>query len=130
GNCWVVGGGLFRCENAVAGVSPADMAQIAQNADAVHLGDHFIPKAAEPGIAALVATGTRQILGVVGDLSDTHSEILEKRDVANLILKRRGVLKAEDDAGLSFRFGTADVGCGGDWIDQVALLAKPALPPP
>src|SRR5215831_19485708 len=80
-------------------------------------------------IAALVATGTRQILGVVGDLSDTHSEILEKRDVANLILKRRGVLKAEDDAGLSFRFGTADVGCGVHWIDQVGILGKPAFPP-
>jgi hypothetical protein len=47
-----------------------------QNADAVHLGHHFVPKAAKPGIAALVATGTHQVLGVVGDLHDTHSQVL------------------------------------------------------
>jgi hypothetical protein len=69
----------------VAGGHPATMAQIAQNADPVHLGDYFAPKAAEPGVAALVSAGTCQVLGIVGDLRDPHSQVFKKGDVANLI---------------------------------------------
>ena len=55
----------------------------------------------EPGIdGARLAAGTRQVLGVVGDSYDPHSEVFKKRDIANLILERRGVSRAEDDAGL------------------------------
>ena len=105
------------------------MAQIAQNTDPVHLGHHFVPKAAEPGIAALVAAGTCQVLGVVGDLRDPDPQVFKKRNIANLILERRRVLKAENDAGLPFGFGTADVGCGAHRSDQVGILGEPAFPP-
>jgi hypothetical protein len=55
------------------------MAQIAQNTDAVHLGHDLVPKAAEPGIPAFVTAATRQVLGIVGDLHDTHAQFLPDR---------------------------------------------------
>jgi hypothetical protein len=125
-----IGDRSFRSEDDVARGYPANMSQIAQNPDTVHLGHHFMPKSAKPGIAALVATGARKVLGIVGDLHDPHSEVLKERDIANLILERRGILKAEDDAGFSFRFGAADVGGGAHRSDQVGILGAAVRPPP
>jgi hypothetical protein len=65
-----VGGRPFRRDNDVARSHRVDMAEIAQNTDAVHLGHHLVPKAAEPGIAAFVTAGTRQVLAAFSLVAD------------------------------------------------------------
>jgi hypothetical protein len=60
-----------------------------------------VPKPAEPGIAAFVTAGTRQVLGIIGDLHDTHAQFLEKLDIADLIplpdqSQRSGALDRRD----------------------------------
>jgi len=123
-----IGDRLFRREYDAARRCCADMAEIAQNTDTVRLGDDFVPKAAQPGVAPLIAAGAREVLGIVGDLHDTDAEFLEEFDVAELILKRRGVLEPEDDPGLTCRFGPANIRRIADRSDQVGIVGEPALP--
>src|SRR5262249_59199208 len=106
----------------------ADMAQVAEDTDAVHLGDGLAPEIAEPAIDALVAAGADQVLRVVGELDDADAELLEEPDVAELILEGTDVLEAEHDPGLARVLRAADVGGGASGRDEVGVLAEEALP--
>ena len=64
----------------------ADVGQIAEDADAVHLGDHLVAEIGQAAVAGLVAAGADQVLRVVGHLHDADAELLEQLDVADLVL--------------------------------------------
>jgi hypothetical protein len=77
------------------------MTQVAQHTDTVHLRHNLVTKAAEPGVAAFVTAGARQVLSIVGDLHDPDTEFFKQRDISDLIFQGRGVLKAESTRGFS-----------------------------
>jgi transposase len=60
----------------------ADMAEVAQHADPVHLGDHLAAEIGEARVLRLVAAGADEVLGAVGELDDADAELLEQPDRA------------------------------------------------
>ncbi len=74
--------------------------EIAQDAEAVHLGHHVMAEVGKAAVAALVAARAHPVLGVVGHLDDADAEFVEQRQIFDAVLDGTGVLPAEDDARL------------------------------
>ena len=118
---------LGRQDHAIARLR-SDMREVAEDADAVHFGDHLVAELGQAAVVLFVATATDEVLGVVGDLHDPHAQVLEHLEEPDLVLDPRQVLPAEDDAGLALLLRAMDVGGCVDLGDQVGMVAEMLLP--
>ena len=100
-----VGDPLLGGEDGVLAGLGADVGEVAQDAEPVHLGQHVAAEVGEAAVALLVAAGADEVLGVVGELDDAQAELVEEREVVEAVLDAARVLPAEDDAGLALPLG-------------------------
>lgn len=123
-----IGHRLLGGENHILAGLCADMGEVAEDAEPVHLGDDLAAEIRQTAVFGLVAAGADQVLGVVGHLDDADAEFFEQAEIADLVLDPRNVLPAEDDAGLALFLGLQNVGGGINLLQDVAVFAKPGLP--
>ena len=86
---------LLRMKNSVFAGLVADMAQVNDDTDSVHLIHDFTSEIREATVAALPATTTNPVMGIVGQLNDTDTQFLEQTQVAYLVFNAGSVLPAE-----------------------------------
>ena len=106
----------------------ADVGEVAQDAEPVHLGQHVAAEVGEAAVALLVAAGADEVLGVVGELHDAQAQLMEEGEMVEAVLDAARVLPAQDDAGLALPLGALDVVGGVDLGDEVGVVAQPGLP--
>ena len=90
---------LLGMDDRVLGRAIADMAEVDQDAGAVHLAHDFLAGARQARILVLVAAAAQLILVVVGELDRAHAQLGEQLDEADAALQQVGVLEAEQDGG-------------------------------
>ena len=101
---------LLRVLNGVQHRAVADVGEIDQDAELVHLTDRGQAKDAQAFVRALPAAVPEEVSLVVGELNDAYAQGVKEAKTANVAFDRRGVLPAEDDAGATFGLGGVDVG--------------------
>src|SRR5690606_28855998 len=100
----------------------ADVRQVDDHADPVHLGDDLPAEPGQAGVGRLVATAAHVVLDVVGELRDPYSQIGEKLNEPDTAGEERTVLEAEQDGSPVAGGQSLDVrGRSGD-ADEVAVL--------
>ena len=88
----------------------ADMRQVDQDAEPVHLFDHVAAKIRQPAVDRFPRQPVpTRLLRVVGDLHDPDAERLEKAQEIDAVFDSGGVLPAQDNADLAFLLGVPDV---------------------
>src|SRR6187399_2536688 len=123
-----IGNALLRCNNHFFARLWADMREVAQYAHAIHLGDDLAPEVRKATVATLVAASPDKVLGVVGNLHDANTQLLEEPKISDLVLDSREVLPAKNDPGPAGSLRVGDVVGRVDLRDQVVVLTKPVLP--
>ena len=113
----------------VQGRPLADVGQVDEDAEAVHLGYRVGPEVSEPSGDALVAAVAQQVALVVRDLDDPDAESVEDGEPVYAVLDGRRVLEAEYDARLTVALGREDVVDRPDRGDRVGALPEPDVPP-
>ena len=104
------------------------MAHVHDQADPVHLLDHLLAHAGQPHVLSLVTTGRQQRLVVIGELHETGAERVQDLDQPDVVLYRRGVLKAKEHRGAPGFAGLVDVAGPLPLHDQIRVLLEPAVP--
>ena len=89
----------------------ANVREIDQDAETIHFRNDVHAKAAQPRIIVLVTSGSNKILGVIGELNHPDAEFVEERQTLDIILDRRHILEAEDDANTSLTLSGMEVRC-------------------
>ena len=118
---------LRRKDDAFAGLR-AHVRKVAEDAHAVHLGDHLNAEFGQPAVVLFIAPAAHEILRVVGDLHDADAQVLEHLQEADLVLDARKVLPAKEDSGASLFFRPVDVGGGEDLRNEIRVVPEVALP--
>ena len=113
----------------VQGRPVADVGQVDEDAEAVHLGDRLGPEVGQPSGNALVAAVAEQVALVVGDLDDADAESVEEGEPVQAVFDGRRVLEAEYDARPAVALGGEDVVGRPDRGDRVGALPEPGVPP-
>ena len=103
----------------------ADVGQVDDNAQPVHFPHRIHPEVAQAAVEPLPAAAPQQIGLVIGELDDSHPQGQKQPQAVQLVLYGRGVLKSQDDSGLSQLLGGVDIGRFLDLQDVLALAKTP-----
>ena len=107
----------------------ADVGEVDEHADPVHLGDHVASERRETLVDRVVAGAADQVTRVVGELRDADAARVEVRHELDPVFERRGVLKAGQDADPAGRLCRFDTGAVLDQHSDISVrLDKGAQP--
>ena len=81
-----VGHALLGGQDGVLAGLGADVGEVAEDAEPVHLGEHLAAEIGKPAVALLVAAGADEVLRVVGQLHDAHAQLVEQREMVEPVL--------------------------------------------
>jgi hypothetical protein len=85
------------------------MAQVNGHSDLIHLLHRRDPRSAQAGIARFETAIAKSRAHVVGELHNAHAEIAEHLNAFGVLLQKRGVLEAWNDADLVLALSTRDI---------------------
>ena len=106
----------------------ADMRQVDQEPEPVHLADQLDPEVAQPRVGPLRAPVPDQVSLIIGELDDADAEIPDGREQPKIVFDDGGVLHPEDDPDLARRAGLADLRHGRDAHHLVPVHVEGAVP--
>ena len=90
----------------------ADVGEVNEHPQPIHLAHQILPEHAEAVVRPLVAAVADKVSLVVGYLNDADAQRVEEREAVKVVSDGRRVLPSENDARLAHLFGGENVGGG------------------